>query len=381
MDSAFTLMTDFTDSDLTYMRRALALAGRGLYTAHPNPRVGCVLVKDGAIVGEGFHAQTGGPHAEVAALRDAQGSVAGATAYVTLEPCCHYGRTPPCSDALIQAGVRRVVAAMRDPNPRVAGGGLKQLAERGIETSVGLLEPEAHALNTGFFSRMSRGRPWVRVKAAISLDGRTAMASGESQWISGEASRADVQRLRARSGAILTGSGTVLADDPALNVRITAEDVGAPLPLQQPMRVVLDRGLRSHPAAQWLKLPGRRVLMTSSQDNARRQRFLDSGAELVTIPSNEHGLDLPAVLRALAQMEINEVQVEAGARLTGALLASRLVDEWVIYLAPHLMGDGARGLAALPGLHSMRDRIALNFTDVQRMGDDLRITASLQYHS
>ncbi|MEJ2481478.1 MAG: bifunctional diaminohydroxyphosphoribosylaminopyrimidine deaminase/5-amino-6-(5-phosphoribosylamino)uracil reductase RibD, partial [Acidihalobacter sp.] len=322
----------FSASDSAHMARALQLARRGLYTTHPNPRVGCVVVRDGEVVGEGWHERTGEPHAEVHALRAAGEGARGAIAYVTLEPCSHYGRTPPCSDALLEAGVARVVVAMRDPNPRVAGQGLARLAAAGVETASGLMEAEARALNPGFISRMERGRPWVRVKSAMSLDGRTAMASGESQWITGAEARADVQRWRAQADAVLTGSGTVLGDDPSLNVRLAAADLGIEGDVRQPLRVVLDTKLSTPPGARMFGLPGKVLLFAAEGAVARRGALEASGAEICEVPADESGLDLEAMLRELGAREINEVHVEAGARLSGALITAGLVDELVLYV-------------------------------------------------
>ncbi len=356
------------------MARALQLAARGLYTTDPNPRVGCVLVKDGAPIGEGWHARAGGPHAEIHALREAGPAARGATAYITLEPCAHHGRTPPCAEALIAAGVSRVVAAMQDPNPQVAGQGLRMLREAGIATESGLLQGQAEALNPGFIKRMRSGRPWVRCKLAMSLDGRTAMASGESQWITGPAARADVHRLRARSSAMLTGIGTVLADDPALNARLDNDE-----PVEQPLRVVLDSRLRLPPNARLLGLPGRSVVCcVEGADPAKAEALSAAGAEVIALPAGEGGRVSPeAVLDFLGREGINEVMVEAGATLNGALLQAGLIDEIIVYLAPLLMGDAARGLFHLPGLERMADRIPLEIDDIRAVGDDWRITARL----
>ncbi len=363
--------------DTEHMQRALRLARRGLYTTQPNPRVGCVLVKDNVSVGEGWHQRAGEGHAEVLALRAAADNARGATAYVTLEPCSHTGKTPPCVDALLHAGVRKVIAAMQDPNPLVAGKGLQRLRDNGVEVACGLLEAQARALNPGFIKRMETGLPYVRVKLAMSLDGRTAMASGESKWITGEAARNDVQKLRAQSSAILTGIDTVLADDPRLDVRISSEhdDVVQPI-VVQPMRVVVDSALRMPPAAAMLQTPGK-VLIASCVDATEKQL----SCEVVKLPraAKGEGVDLCALLALLANREANEVHVEAGARLCGSLLRAALVDEIVLYVAPHIMGDNARGLFALPGLATMRDRIELDIRDVRSIGNDLRITAMPLY--
>jgi diaminohydroxyphosphoribosylaminopyrimidine deaminase/5-amino-6-(5-phosphoribosylamino)uracil reductase len=360
----------FTSDDYRYMAHALQLAERGLYSTDPNPRVGCVLVRAGEIVGEGWHERAGEPHAEIFALIAAGDRARGATAYVTLEPCCHHGRTPPCSEALIAAGVARVVIALKDPNPRVAGGGMAQLQAAGIETACGLLAAEAEALNPGFVSRMRRGRPYVRCKLAMSLDGRTAMASGESKWITGAPARADVQRLRARSSAILTGIGTVLADDPSLNVRLdTVENT------RQPLRVVVDHQLRMPPGARMLSLPGATLICAISETAAPREALRAAGAEVVLLKAHDGRMRLTEVLAVLAMREINEVLVEAGATLSGALLAAGLVDELVIYMAPHLLGDGGRGLFHLPGLEQMAQKHAVDIRDIRKIGNDWRISA------
>ena len=355
--------------DTEYMQRALRLAERGLYTTEPNPRVGCVIVRNGSIVGEGWHQRAGEAHAEILALAQAADAAAGSTVYVTLEPCSHHGRTPPCADALIGAGVARVVVAMQDPNPAVAGSGLQRLQRQGINVETGLLEQGARAINPGFIKRMEQGRPYIRVKLAMSLDGRTAMASGESQWISGEAARADVQRLRARSSVILTGIETVLHDDPSLNVRLTAEQLGISGDVRQPRRVVLDSQLRFPTSANMLAVAGRTTVLTT------RQGEIDARCDVVRLDEVDGHLDLDSVMNWLAECQANEVHVEAGASLCGALLQHRLVDEIVVYMAPHIMGSGARGLFDLPGLDRMADRIRLDISDVRRIGMDLRITA------
>ena len=363
----------FSGDDHHYMARALRLAERGLFTTGPNPRVGCVLVSESEIVGEGWHERAGEAHAEINALRAAGDRSAGATAYVTLEPCCHQGRTPPCTDALIKAGLTRVVVAMEDPNPQVAGQGLQVLQQAGIETAAGLMAAEAGKLNPGFVMRMQQGRPWVRCKLAMSLDGRTAMADGESSWISGEQARLDVHRLRARSAAIMTGINTVLADDPSLTVRLDAAETVD----RNPLRVVLDSGLRMPADAKLLELPGETLIITGVSDPEKETRLKRTGVSIKTLPLEQGRLDLVAVLQFLGKMEINEVHLEAGATLCGALLKAGLVDELVIYMAPHLMGDAARGLFVLPGLEHMQHRIKLSITDIRAIGDDWRIDATV----
>ncbi len=364
----------FSGDDASYMARALRLAERGLLTTAPNPRVGCVLVRDGVVVGEGWHERAGLPHAEINALQQAGSQAAGATAYVTLEPCCHQGRTPPCTDALIAAGVTRVVAAMEDPNSQVAGQGLAALQSAGIDATAGVLADAAEQLNAGFVLRMRQGRPWVRCKLAMSVDGRTAMASGESRWITAAAARADVQQLRARSDAIMTGIGTLLADDPSLNVRIDGMDES----YRQPLRVILDSRLRTPPDAKLLDLPGETLIVTGAVDADNEARLTRTGIRIVTLPTQDGQLDLPAVLQYLGTLQINEVHLEAGATLCGALLQAGLLDELVIYMAPHLMGNAAHGLFALPGLEQMSQRIKLSITDVRAVGDDWRITATVE---
>jgi diaminohydroxyphosphoribosylaminopyrimidine deaminase/5-amino-6-(5-phosphoribosylamino)uracil reductase len=358
-------------ADARFMARALQLARRGLYTTDPNPRVGCVIVKDGKIIGEGWHERAGEPHAEVNALNQA-GKIQAISAgvYLTLEPCCHQGRTPPCTQALIKAGVTRVVAAMRDPNPQVAGKGLKELESHGIRVDVGLMEKEAEALNPGFVSRMKRGRPYVRVKLAASVDGRTAMANGESKWITGEAARADVQKWRARSSAILTGVSTVLADDPSLNVRDFKT-------ARQPLRVVVDSRLRMPTTARMLRGEGRTLVVTASQDVTLTEKLRNAGAEIADMPTRQKTVDLGTLMKHLAWLEMNEVLVEAGATLCGALLRANLVDELVLYYAPHIMGNYERGMFALSPLTRMADRIHLDIEDVRPIGKDWRMIAKV----
>jgi diaminohydroxyphosphoribosylaminopyrimidine deaminase/5-amino-6-(5-phosphoribosylamino)uracil reductase len=367
--------------DYSYMSRALALARRGLLTAHPNPRVGCVVVRDDAVVGEGWHQCTGGPHAEVNALAQAGERARGATAYVTLEPCCHQGRTDPCIQALIQAGVERVVVAMQDPNPRVAGGGLRELRAAGVRVEVGLLAAEAETLNAGFAMRMRRGRPLVRCKLASSLDGRTAMASGESQWITGAAARRDGNKLRARSGAVATGVGTVLADDPALTVRPQqgpASERAAAASLRQPLRIILDSRLRTPATAKMLSLPGPTWIATCCQERAQATALARTGAEVRRFPEQNGRVNPHALMASLADYEINEVLVESGPTLAGALLQAGLVDELIIYLAPRLLGDAARGLFHLPHLQRLSGAIELVVSDIRAVGNDWRVTARPQ---
>jgi diaminohydroxyphosphoribosylaminopyrimidine deaminase/5-amino-6-(5-phosphoribosylamino)uracil reductase len=352
------------------MARALTLARRGLFGTDPNPRVGCVLVRDGEIVGEGWHQRAGEPHAEVNALEMAEERARGATAYVTLEPCCHYGRTPPCTDALLAAGITRLVAAMSDPNPQVAGQGLAILRDAGVAVEYGLLEKEARALNPGFIQRMIEGRPFVRLKLAMSLDGRTALASGESRWLTGEAARRDVQRLRARASAILTGSGTVLADDPGLDARLPEAE-------RQPLRVILDTRLRTPLTAKTLYLPGSVLVFTAVSDATLQSPLRAANADIAVVPQVGSGLDLGAVMAELARRECNEIHVECGPTLAGALLQARLMDELVIYMAPLLLGDKARGLFQLPELKRMQDRHELEIADTRAVGRDWRLTLRL----
>ncbi len=369
----------FDADDHRHMAHALRLAQQGLYTTDPNPRVGCVLVRDGRTVGEGWHRRAGQAHAEVHALSQAGELARGATAYVTLEPCAHHGRTPPCSLALVAARVARVVVAMTDPNPLVAGRGLAQLREAGLRTEEGLLCAEAQALNPGFAMRMNAGRPFVRLKLAMSLDGRTAMASGESKWITGPDARRDVQRLRARSSAIVTGIGTVLADDPSLTVR--EADIGQPAPeggWRQPLRVIIDPHLTTPPGAKILGEPGHVMVATCCREDEDAVPLTDSGAEVIRFPGSGDAVALHALMEYLAQEQINEVLVETGATLSGAFLRSGLVDELIIYVAPKIMGNEARGLFRLPGLDCMADALDLEISDVRAVGRDWRITASLK---
>lgn len=352
------------------MAQALHLAERGLYTTSPNPRVGCVIVKAGKLLAEGWHERSGEAHAEVHALRVAGKEAKGATAYVTLEPCSHHGRTPPCADALIAAGVSRVVIAMQDPNPQVAGQGIARLRNAGIEVECGLMEASARALNPGFISRMTSGLPLLRSKIAMSLDGRTALRNGESQWISGPAARRDGHHWRARSCAVMTGIGTVLADDAQLTVRDVATT-------RQPLRVVLDSQLRMPPTARILQ-GGNLLIYTISEDKQKIAMLEQAGAELVVLPATTGQVDLAACLKDLAARGCNEILLEAGRILNGALLKSGFVDELVLYLAPQLLGDMARGMAQLGELTQLDQRISLEWQDVRQIGKDLRIIAMVK---
>ena len=354
------------------MARALVLTERGRDTSTPNPNVGCVLVKDGRIIGEGWHARAGEPHAEVAALANASESPRGSTVYVTLEPCAHHGRTGPCADRLIEAGVARVVAALQDPFPPVNGRGLERLRSAGIAADVGLMEAQAREAHRGFLSRVTRGRPWMRIKAAASIDGRTAMASGESQWITGDAARRDVHAMRARSCAMLTGIGTVAHDDPQLTVRHVPCE-------RQPRRVVIDSRLELKPHARILH-GGGTLVFTLSEDRDRRAALEAAGAEIVLVPhaADKPGkTDLAAVARLLGERGFNEVTVETGARLNGSLIAAGVIDEIVLYVAPRILGDNAQGLFALPGLEHLKDAIPVRIAEVRGIGEDLRITLRL----
>jgi diaminohydroxyphosphoribosylaminopyrimidine deaminase/5-amino-6-(5-phosphoribosylamino)uracil reductase len=361
----------FTAQDHAHMARALELAARGLYTTKPNPAVGCVLVRGSEIVATGYTQPAGGPHAERVALAAAGERARGATAYVTLEPCCHQGRTGPCTRALLGAGIARVVYAVRDPNPLVGGGGAQALEQAGVAVAGGLLARAAEDLNRGFFARMQRGRPWVRSKLAASLDGRTALANGASRWITGDAARRDVHRFRARAGAILTGSGTVRLDDPALTARL--DDPG--VDVRQPLRVVLDSRFAMPPGARVLAGAGQALVLGAVADAAREQALTAAGARVERVPAVNGRCDLGAVLARLAALEVNDVWVEAGATLNGALLAAGLIDEMLLYVAPRIFGSAARGMFDLPELAALEEAVQLEFTDVRRVGPDLRITA------
>ena len=356
-------------TDLEFMARALQLAERGRFTTDPNPRVGCVLVKNGRIIGEGFHERAGQAHAEINALKNSTEDTSGATAYVTLEPCSHHGKTPPCCDALISAGIKRLVVAMKDPNPLVAGRGLERCEAARIEIMCDVLRADAEKLNRGFISRMMRNRPFIRSKIAMSLDGKTALANGESQWITSPEARADVHCFRAESSAILTGIGTILADNPSLNARVN-------LSIVQPIRVILDSNLQMPLDSQMAKFDGRILVLTCSTNEQKSTVLKQAGFEVHVLPESNGRLDLLAVMNFLAAQEINNVFVEAGATLNGALLEAGLVDEWLIYMAPCVLGNKGRGAFALPELQSMTDKKMLQWRDVRHVGADLRLTLS-----
>ncbi|MFM8467883.1 MAG: bifunctional diaminohydroxyphosphoribosylaminopyrimidine deaminase/5-amino-6-(5-phosphoribosylamino)uracil reductase RibD [Oxalobacteraceae bacterium] len=362
------MSTPLTITDDTQaMHLALQLAGQSMYITTPNPRVGCVIVRDSHVIAQGRTQPAGQAHAEVVALRDAQArgiDLHGATAYVTLEPCSHHGRTPPCVDALIAAGISRVVAAIEDPNPQVAGTGIATLRAAGIAAEVGLLADEARELNIGFFSRMQRGRPWVRMKIAASLDGGTALANGQSQWITSAAARADGHAWRARACALLTGIGTVEQDDPQLTVR------GIDTP-RQPQRVVLDSALQIRPDAKVLN-GGGSWIVTTARDASREAALMDAGAEIIQLPDQQGKVDLQSLMRELARREINELHVEAGFKLNGSLLSAGVVDELLVYLAPCLLGP-AQGMARLPALQQLDQRLSFRLHEMQRVGDDVRL--------
>ncbi|MCW8928985.1 MAG: bifunctional diaminohydroxyphosphoribosylaminopyrimidine deaminase/5-amino-6-(5-phosphoribosylamino)uracil reductase RibD [Gammaproteobacteria bacterium] len=376
--------------DEYYMAKAISLAKKGWYSTHPNPRVGCVLVRDDEIIAEGWHQYAGQGHAEVnalAVLAKKNIHAKGATAYVTLEPCSHFGKTPPCSNALIEVGITRVVIAMVDPNPLVSGNGVQRLQESGVKVKTGVLEAEARTLNSGFIQRMESKRPRVRCKMAMSLDGRTAMANGESKWITSADAREDVQRLRAESSVILTGIGTIIADDPSMNVRshkyTDVKDGVQERGMRQPDRFILDTQLRTPTQAKILSLPGKTVIATAKARQVLMQQKIQDleskGANVLFLPIQKRpstsSLSLQATMSLMAQQQYNDVLLEAGATLTGAMLQAGFVDELIIYMAPHLMGSEARGLFNLTGLESMKQRINLNIQDIRAVGEDFRITA------
>ena len=364
----------FSDVDRQAMQRALALAARGLASTDPNPRVGCVIVQGGRVIAEGWHERTGGDHAEVAALAAAGEQAAGATVYVTLEPCSHQGRTPPCVDALLGARVARVVYATTDPNPQVNGQGAARLRDGGVDVEGGLLEREALELNCGFVKRMQQGRPWVRVKLAMSLDGRTALGSGESRWITGEAARENVQHWRARSSAILIGIGTVLADDPRLDVRLPATAPGQNV--RQPLRVVLDSRLRTPRAARLLGGDAEVLIFTSQdslQDVQSGAALSERGVRIECLPEEDGRLALGPMLDRLGELEVNELQVEAGPTVAGELVRQSLVDELLLYVSPRVLGHEARPLLELPGPVSLAEAFAFELVEAGRLGEDLRL--------
>jgi diaminohydroxyphosphoribosylaminopyrimidine deaminase/5-amino-6-(5-phosphoribosylamino)uracil reductase len=368
-------MTSTRDvDDIRYMSEALRLARNGVYTTQPNPRVGCVIVKDGIIVGEGFHARAGGPHAEVVALKQAGYRAYGATAYVTLEPCAHHGRTPPCANELVIAGLARVVVATEDANPLVAGKGIKILNDAGIETRVGVLAEEAQVLNVGFLRRMKGGLPWVRVKIAASMDGRTAMASGESHWITGPDARRDVQKWRAMSSAMITGIGTILHDDPALSVRPDEWSEWHYGNVVAPWRVILDADFRTPVKAKLFTQPGRIIIAGINSQLARQTALSDAGAEIWLLSGKNGRVDLKALLEKLAAEGANEILVEAGATVAGAFAQAGLVDEFIFYMAPLLLGSAAKPLLDWPLAH-IRDQRKLTITDTRMLGADIRFIA------
>jgi diaminohydroxyphosphoribosylaminopyrimidine deaminase/5-amino-6-(5-phosphoribosylamino)uracil reductase len=359
----------FTAADREFMRQALELGERGLYTTTPNPRVGCVIVKDGAVVTSGWHEKAGLPHAEALALKAAGERARGATLYLNLEPCSHHGRTPPCADAIVASGIKRVVAAMQDPNPKVSGAGFAKLRAAGIEVEHGLMEDEARELNIGFVARMTRGRPWVRMKIAASLDGRTALANGKSQWITGEAARADGHRWRARACAILTGHGTVRDDDPQLNVR------GVDTP-RQPLKIVVDSRFETPLSARLLK-DGKTLIAGAVNEAERIAALKRVGANTIIIPNDRGKVELFKLTEELARRELNEIHVEGGTRLNGSLLQAGVVDELLVYLAPRVIGDSGRGMLSLPELTELSQATALEIREVERVGADMRVIARI----
>ena len=361
-------MDRFSAADSAFMAQALRLAARGRYTAHPNPMVGCVLVRDGRVVGTGWHELAGDAHAEVNALREAGDAARGATAFVTLEPCAHHGKTPPCAEALLAAGVAEVVVAMQDPFPEVGGRGLAVLRAAGVAIRTGLMQSQSAALLEGFTSRIVRGRPFVRLKVAAGLDGGIAMRHGESQWITSPEARADVQRQRARAGAVLTGIGTVLADDPSLNVR----DENIDLRGRQPLRVVLDSRLRMPAAARMLSIPGETLVYSCAEPGTGKLER--AGGEVVRVAAEDGRVRIDDVLADLARREVNEVLVEAGPTLAGQFLAAGLADELVIYLAPHIMGSETQRMFTTPAWTRLADGVRTEVRELRRIGSDLRLT-------
>lgn len=357
--------------DHRFMAQALKLAAKGLFTTHPNPRVGCVITRNGVVVGEGWHRLAGEPHAEINALRQAGKFARGGTLYVNLEPCCFQGRTPPCTDAIIKAGVRRVVCAMEDPNPRVNHAGIAALRQAGISVDMGLNRQHALRLNRGYVRRVTRGVPWVTLKTAVSLDGKTALASGESQWITSEVARRDAHRLRASSAALVTGIGTVLRDNPRMTPRLTGVS-------RQPIRVILDSRLSTPADAAILKEPGSVLIMTDPELVADADRYPQKNVEVVGCAKQGDSIDLKAVLSELGRREVNEVMLEAGPQLSGAMLAQGLVDELIVYMAPDLLGGDAQDMFLIPGIDTMEDRKRLSFRDLRMIGRDVRLTLVIE---
>lgn len=359
------------------MAEALQLARKGLYTTRLNPRVGCVVVKNSEVIGRGYHLSPGSPHAEVLALSTVKDSD-GATIYVNLEPCSHHGKTPPCAETLVSAKVSRVVAAMTDPNPLVHGKGLEYLRSHGIKTAVNILKNEAIELNKGFVMRMTNGRPYLTVKTAISLDGKTALKSGESKWISSNESRMDVQKQRARSCAIMTGIDTIIADDPSLTVRLSNEELGIVDNIQQPKRIILDTQLRISPSAKVLN-QAEDVIIYTCVENRKSAELKMQNVQIVIAKKTANHVDLDAVMKDLADRGINEVLVEAGSTLVGSLFENKLVDEMIVYMAPHIMGDASLGIAKLDSIQSMQDRIEFDISQTRKVGKDIKLQLKPQY--
>lgn len=361
-------------NDQAFMAEALRLANKGLYTTRSNPRVGCIIVKDNEIIGRGFHTYPGTPHAEICALNSAKGSVGDATVYVTLEPCAHHGKTPPCSEALIDANVKKVIIAMLDPNPLVNGKGIHLLEANGIETLCNIMATEAAELNKGFIKRVTNQRPYITVKSAISLDGKTALKTGESKWISCDASRKDVQKLRASSCAILTSIETVLSDDPLLNVRLNKNDLALGNEINQPKRVILDTQLRIPLNANILKSSNEVIIYTCSNDNKKISNLKNLNIEVIQAERDKYHINLNYVVHDLADREINELLIEAGSTLVGSFLVNKLVDEIIIYQAPHIMGNTSLGLAELTSIKTMQDRIQFYIQDYRKIDQDMKLT-------
>ena len=356
--------------DEKYMATALRLALKGICTTHPNPVVGCVIVADGKIVGEGWHEFAGQVHAETTALKRAGKAARGATLYVTLEPCSHQGKTPPCVKAIIKAGIRRVVIATEDPNPLVNRTGISELQRAGLDVTVGVGQAQAKRVNRGFLKRITRGVPWITLKIATSLDGKTAMADGESQWITGEAARRDAQLLRAQASGILTGIGTVLRDDPSLNVRLEGTR-------RQPLRIIMDTNLSTPPEATILSREGKVLIVTANAEQEYLERYDKKTVEFIHCPTSKGGINLNEAMSALGERGMNTVLLEAGARLSGSMLEQGLVDELVVYMSPDLLGGDARDMFGIPGLEKLSDRISLEYSDIVKVGRDLRLTLSV----